>query len=100
MIADEIQTGLGRTGKLMACDHESVKPDAVVLGKALAGGCYPVSALVASAEMLGVFNPGEHGSTFGGNPLGVAVAREALKVLQEENLIVRSAELGDYFKTS
>ncbi len=96
-IADEIQTGLGRTGKLFACDWESVRPDVLVLGKALAGGFYPVSAILASREVLGVFRPGDHGSTFGGNPLGCAVAREALKVLVEEGLIERAAELGPYF---
>ncbi len=96
-IADEIQTGLGRTGRLFACDWEDVRPDVVVIGKALSGGFYPVSAVLASQEILGVFTPGDHGSTFGGNPLGSAVAREALKVLQDENLIERSAEMGSYF---
>lgn len=96
-IADEIQTGLGRTGKLFACDWEGVKPDVVTIGKALSGGFYPVSAVLASREVLGVFNPGDHGSTFGGNPLGSAVAREALAVLTDEGLIERSAEMGDYF---
>lgn len=96
-IADEIQTGLGRTGKLLACMHEEVKPDMVILGKALAGGFYPVSAVLASQEILGVFKPGEHGSTFGGNPLGIALAREALKILLEEKLIENAAEQGDYF---
>ncbi len=93
-IADEIQTGLGRTGRLFACDHEGVKPDMYVLGKALSGGFYPVSAVVSSAEVLGVFGPGTHGSTFGGNPLGCAVARTALAVMQDEELVERSAELG------
>jgi len=96
-MADEIQTGLGRTGKLFACDHEGVRPDVMIVGKALSGGFYPVSAVLASREVLGVFRPGDHGSTFGGNPLGVAVAREALAVLVEENLIERAAELGTYF---
>jgi ornithine--oxo-acid transaminase len=96
MMADEIQSGLGRTGKLLACDHEGVRPDVVMLGKALSGGMYPVSAVVASKEVLGVFNPGDHGSTYGGNPLACVVAREALKVLEEENLCERAAELGDY----
>ena len=96
MIADEIQTGLGRTGKLLACEHEGVQPDVVTLGKALSGGMYPVSAVLASREVLGVFQPGDHGSTFGGNPLACAVAREALKVVVEENLCQRSAELGEY----
>ncbi len=96
MIADEIQTGLGRTGKMLACEHEGVQPDVVTLGKALSGGMYPVSAVLASQEVLGVFNPGDHGSTFGGNPLACAVAREALKVIVDEDLCQRSAELGEY----
>ncbi len=99
MIADEIQSGLGRTGKMLACEHEGVRPDVVALGKALSGGMYPVSAVVASKEVLGVFNPGDHGSTFGGNPLACAVAREALSVIQDENLCQRAAELGDYLMT-
>lgn len=81
MIADEIQTGLGRTGALFACDHEGVKPDLMVLGKALSGGAYPVSIVLSSKDILGVFNPGDHGSTYGGNPLGCAVAQTALEVL-------------------
>jgi ornithine--oxo-acid transaminase len=97
LIADEIQAGLGRTGKLFAFEHEDIRPDAVIIGKALAGGFYPVSAVLASREVLGVFRPGDHGSTFGGNPLGCAVARAALRVLVEEKLIERSAELGAYF---
>ncbi len=96
MMADEIQTGLGRTGTMLACEHEGVRPDVVTLGKALSGGMYPVSAVLASREVLGVFQPGDHGSTFGGNPLACAVAREALKVIVEENLCQRSAELGEY----
>jgi len=96
-MADEIQTGLGRTGKLFACEHEGVRPDVVSIGKALSGGFYPVSAVLASREVLGVFNPGSHGSTFGGNPLACAVAREALKVLVKEGMIENSARLGDYF---
>ena len=96
-MADEIQTGLGRTGKLFACEHEGVRPDVVAIGKALSGGFYPVSAVLASREVLGVFNPGSHGSTFGGNPLACAVAREALRVLVEEGMIENSARLGDYF---
>jgi ornithine--oxo-acid transaminase len=99
LIADEIQSGLGRTGKLFAYMHEGVTPDVVIVGKALSGGFYPVSAVLASKEVLGVFNPGDHGSTFGGNPLACAVARTALRVLVAENLIQRSAELGDYFLT-
>ena len=96
-VADEIQSGLGRSGQLFAYMHERIKPDMVTIGKALSGGCYPVSAVLSSKEILGVFNPGDHGSTFGGNPLGCAVARESLKVLVEEGLIDRSAELGEYF---
>ena len=97
LMADEIQSGLGRTGKLFACMHEGVSPDVLIIGKALAGGFYPVSAVLASREILGVFAPGDHGSTFGGNPLGCAVARAALRVLVEEKLVQRSAELGAYF---
>ena len=96
MMADEIQSGLGRTGKLLACEHEGVKPDAVMLGKALSGGMYPVSAMLASKEVLGVFHPGDHGSTFGGNPLACAVAREALKVIVDERLCERAEEMGAY----
>ena len=97
LVLDEIQTGLGRTGKLFACDHENIRPDVFILGKALSGGFYPVSAVVSGTEVLGLFTPGEHGSTFAGNPLACAVAREALKVLQEENLISKAEELGTYF---
>ncbi len=97
MIADEIQTGLGRTGSLFACDHEGVRSDVVILGKALSGGFYPVSAVLADKAILGLFKPGEHGSTFGGNPLGAAIARAALKVIVEENLSRNAAELGEYF---
>jgi ornithine--oxo-acid transaminase len=96
-VADEIQSGLGRTGKLFAFQHEGVRPDVVIIGKALAGGYYPVSAILADDEVMGVFKPGDHGSTFGGNPLAAAVAREALKVLVEEKLIENSATLGDWF---
>lgn len=96
-IADEIQTGLGRTGKLFAAQHEQVRPDITVIGKALAGGFYPVSAVLSDKEILGLFTPGEHGSTFGGNPLGAAVARAAIKVIVEDGLIQRSDELGNYF---
>lgn len=96
-IADEIQTGLGRTGKLFACDHEDVRPDMVIIGKALSGGFYPVSAVLADRPILGLYQPGEHGSTFGGNPLACAVAREALKVISEENLIENARQMGDYF---
>ena len=97
LIADEIQTGLCRTGKLFACQHEGVRPDMVVIGKALSGGFYPISAVLADKALLGLFKPGEHGSTFGGNPLAAAVARAALKVLVEENLAERATELGNYF---
>jgi len=97
LIADEIQSGLGRTGKLFAFMHENIRPDAVIVGKALAGGFYPVSAVLASKEVLGVFNPGDHGSTFGGNPLACAIARTALRVLVSEKMIERSAELGAHF---
>lgn len=97
-IVDEIQCGLGRSGKLFAFMYEGIKPDAVIIGKALSGGCYPVSAVLSNKEVLGVFNPGDHGSTFGGNPLGAAVARESLKVLVEEKLIEKSFEMGKYFK--
>jgi len=97
LMADEIQSGLGRTGKLFAYMHEGITPDVLIIGKALAGGYYPVSAVLASREILGVFQPGDHGSTFGGNPLGCAIARVALKVLVEEKLVERSAELGAYF---
>jgi len=96
-IADEIQTGLGRTGKLLACEHESVRPDMVVIGKSLGGGCYPVSAVLADREILGVFKPGEHGSTFGGNPLACAVARESLRVIREEKLVETAAARGEFF---
>jgi ornithine--oxo-acid transaminase len=95
-ILDEIQTGLGRTGKLFAFNHEHVTPDMIIIGKALSGGFYPVSAVLANKAVLGVFHPGDHGSTFGGNPLGCAVARTALKVLIEEGLVERSAELGQH----
>jgi len=96
LIADEIQSGLGRTGKLFACEHENVRPDVVIIGKALSGGMYPVSAVVASQEILGVFKPGDHGSTYGGNPLGSAIAREALKIIIDEKLPQKSAESGAY----
>ncbi len=96
-IADEIQTGLGRTGKLFACDHEGVRPDIMILGKALSGGFYPISAILADRPILGLFRPGEHGSTFGGNPLAAAVARAALRVIREERLAERAAEIGEYF---
>jgi len=96
-IADEIQSGLGRTGALLACMHEHVQPDVLILGKALSGGFYPVSAVLASRDVLGVFRPGDHGSTFGGNPLACAIARAALDVLVDEHLPERAASLGPYF---
>ncbi len=96
-MADEIQTGLARTGRMFACDHEDVKPDVLVLGKALGGGMMPVSAVLASREVLGVFEPGDHGSTFGGNPLACAVARRALHVLVRDGLAERAASLGEQF---
>ena len=96
-IADEIQTGLGRTGRLFACQHENVRPDITIIGKALSGGFYPVSAILADRALLGLFTPGEHGSTFGGNPLAAAVARQAIKVLICDKMIENSAILGDYF---
>ena len=97
LMTDEIQSGLGRTGKLFAYMHEGITPDVLIVGKALAGGFYPVSAVLSSREIMGVYNPGDHGSTFGGNPLGCAVARTALRVLVEEDLVKKSAELGAYF---
>ncbi|HET7150988.1 MAG TPA: ornithine--oxo-acid transaminase [Candidatus Acidoferrum sp.] len=97
LVADEIQSGLGRTGKLFAYMHEGIRPDILIVGKALGGGFYPVSAVLAAREILEVFRPGDHGSTFGGNPLACAVARAALRVLIEERLTERSAELGAYF---
>lgn len=96
LILDEIQTGLGRTGKFLACEHENVKPDALILGKALGGGLLPVSLFLSRCEVMNVFTPGDHGSTFGGNALAATVALEALNILFEENLIQHSAELGDY----
>ena len=97
LMADEIQTGLGRTGKLFAAQHKDVRPDVTIIGKALSGGFYPVSAVLADEVLLGLFTPGEHGSTFGGNPLAAAVARAALRVIREENLAERSLQLGEYF---
>jgi ornithine--oxo-acid transaminase len=96
-IADEIQTGLGRTGKLLACEHENVRPDMVIIGKSLAGGFYPISAVLSPENILGVFKPGEHGSTFGGNPLGCALAREALRIIREEGLVDNAAAQGSWF---
>jgi ornithine--oxo-acid transaminase len=96
-IADEIQTGLGRTGKLFAYEHEGARPDMIIIGKSLAGGFYPVSAVLSSTDILGVFKPGEHGSTFGGNPLACAVAREALRVIKAEKLVKNAEKQGRYF---
>ncbi len=97
-IADEIQSGLGRSGKLFAFMYEDIIPDVVIVGKALSGGCYPVSAVLSGPEVLGVFNPGDHGSTFGGNPLGAAIARKAIRVLIEEKMIENSYNMGIYFR--
>ncbi|MGE7272009.1 ornithine--oxo-acid transaminase [Brevibacillus panacihumi] len=97
LVSDEIQTGFGRTGKLFASDWEGVKPDMYIMGKALGGGVFPISAVAADQEILGVFEPGSHGSTFGGNPLGCAVAIAAMDVLEDEGLVQRSLEMGEYF---
>ena len=96
LIADEIHTGLGRTGKMLACEHEGITPDGLILGKALGGGIFPVSMFLARKDVMDVFRPGDHGSTFGGNPLGAAIGLEALNILVEDGLPQRSAELGDY----
>lgn len=96
LILDEIQSGLGRTGRMLAYEHEEIRPDIVILGKALSGGAYPVSAIVADDEVMDVFKPGDHGSTYGGNPLGAAIARTALRILVEEGLVESSARLGAY----
>jgi ornithine--oxo-acid transaminase len=97
LLADEIQSGLGRTGRMWAFEHEGIRPDIVIIGKALSGGLYPVSAIVADDEVMDVFHPGDHGSTYGGNPVAAAVARMALRVLHEEGMVERSARLGIYF---
>lgn len=97
-VADEIQVGLGRTGKMFACDWEDIEPDVLILGKALGGGVFPISCVAANKEILGVFNPGSHGSTFGGNPLACAVSLASLDVIQDENLVEKSFDLGNYFK--
>jgi ornithine--oxo-acid transaminase len=99
LILDEIQTGLGRTGKLLAEEHEGIEADVTLIGKALSGGFYPVSAVLSNSEVLGVLKPGQHGSTFGGNPLACAIARAALKALTEEGMIENSARMGDRFQT-
>lgn len=96
LIADEIQTGLGRTGRLLAQDHDGIRADVTVIGKALSGGMYPVSAVLAKRDILGVFTPGDHGSTFGGNPLACAVARAAIEALQKENMVENAREIGGY----
>ena len=96
-MADEIQAGLGRTGKMFACDWEGIEPDLYILGKALGGGVFPISCVAADKDILGVFNPGSHGSTFGGNPMACAVSMASLQVLEEEKLAERSLELGEYF---
>jgi ornithine--oxo-acid transaminase len=96
-VADEIQTGLGRTGRLFCCDWENVRPDVLIVGKALGGGVYPVSAAIADSEFMDLYRPGDHGSTFGGNPLGAAVGRASLRVILEEKLSERSDELGTWF---
>jgi ornithine--oxo-acid transaminase len=96
LIVDEVQTGLGRTGRVLACHHEGVKPDGIILGKALGGGLLPVSAFCAREEVMGVFRPGDHGSTFGGNALAAAVGLEALAVLHDEKLAERAAVSGAY----
>src|SRR5579885_1457591 len=97
LVLDEIQSGLGRTGRLFAYEHEGIRPDVVIVGKALGGGVYPVSGILADAPVMDVLHPGDHGSTFGGNPAAAAVARAALAVLVEEKMVERSAELGAYF---
>ena len=97
-IADEVQTGIGRTGKLLACDYEDVHPDILILGKALSGGVYPVSAVLSSNEIMDVFHPGQHGSTFGGNPIAAAVAISALEVIRDENLAQNAFKLGILFR--
>ncbi len=99
-IADEVQTGIGRTGKLLACDYENIHPDILILGKALSGGVYPVSAVLSSSEIMDVFKPGQHGSTFGGNPIAAAVAIAALQVIEEEKLTVNASRLGEIFRSA
>ena len=99
-IADEVQTGIARTGKLLACDHDNVKPDVLILGKAISGGAYPVSAVLANDNVMNVIKPGQHGSTFGGNPVAARVAIAALEVVKDENLAQRAQELGDKFRNA
>jgi ornithine--oxo-acid transaminase len=98
LLVDEIQSGLGRTGKLFAYEHDGIRPDGMILGKALSGGAYPVSVFLADDEVMDVFRPGDHGSTYGGNPLGAAVAREAMRVLREEGLVENSAAMGARYR--
>jgi ornithine--oxo-acid transaminase len=98
LLADEVQTGIGRTGKLLACDYEGFKPDILILGKALSGGVFPVSAVLARDEIMLTIKPGEHGSTFGGNPLACAVAQAALEVIDDENLTQNAFDLGQRFR--
>jgi ornithine--oxo-acid transaminase len=97
-IADEVQTGIARTGKLLACDHENVRPDILILGKALSGGVFPVSAVLADDDIMLTIKPGEHGSTFGGNPVAAKVAMAALEVVKEENLAENAEKLGNIFR--
>jgi ornithine--oxo-acid transaminase len=99
LVVDEIQAGLGRTGKMFAYEHEGIRPDVVIVGKALSGGLYPVSGILADDPVMSVFHPGDHGSTYGGNPVAAAVGRAALRALVDERMIERSAELGEYFLT-
>ena len=99
MVADEVQTGLARTGKLLACDHENVKPDVLILGKALSGGVLPISAVLSTHDVMLTLKPGQHGSTFGGNPLACVVARAAIEILLEENLAEKAAKLGEVFRS-
>ena len=98
MIADEVQTGLGRTGKMLACDHYNIRPDILCLGKALSGGFYPISAVLANTEIMNVLKPGTHGSTFGGNPLACSIGTAALKVIEDEELCENSEKMGKYFR--
>lgn len=98
-IADEIQTGLSRSGRLLACDHENVRPDILILGKALSGGVYPVSAVLANDDIMLIIKPGEHGSTYGGNPLGCKVAIAALQVLRDENLEENAERMGEKLRS-
>ncbi|MFP5287105.1 MAG: aminotransferase class III-fold pyridoxal phosphate-dependent enzyme, partial [Thermoanaerobaculia bacterium] len=97
LMVDEIQSGLGRTGKMFAFEHEGVRPDVVIVGKALSGGFYPVSGILADDPVMGVFQPGEHGSTYGGNPMAAAVGRAALRALVDERMVENSAAMGEYF---